>query len=82
MKDLKHYLSLMAILSFGLGFFWLFNFDRQAQMVVTAVVGMLYVLWGIAHHLIKKDLHWRIILEYGIVAILACMVVIFLLWRT
>lgn len=82
MKDLKHYLLLMTILSFGLGFFWLFNFDRQAQMIITAVMGMVYVLWGIGHHSIKKDLHWRIILEYGIVAILASTVVIFLLLRT
>jgi len=81
MKDLKHYLSLMSILSIGFGLFWVFNYNRQAQVGVTLVIAAAYVLWGIIHHSIKKDLHWRIILEYLVVATVASLVVIYLLLR-
>jgi hypothetical protein len=82
MKDLKHYLSLMAILSVGLGLFWMFNFHRMAQIWITIGLGITYVIWGIAYHAIKKELHWRIVWEYIVVAIVACVLVIFLLMRT
>lgn len=82
MKDLKHYLALMAILSIGLGIFLFFNYNRQAQIGVILVMAASYVIWGIVHHGIKKELHLRIILEYISVAVLASIVVIFLLIRT
>jgi len=81
-KDLKHYLSLMAILSIGFGLFWIFNFNRQIQIWITIGLGVAYVLWGVLHHAIKKEFHWRILWEYIVVAILAGVVVIFLLRRT
>jgi len=82
MKDLKHYLSLMAILSIGFGLFWIFNFNRQIQMWITIGLGVVYVLWGIFHHALKKEFHWRIVWEYLVVATIACVVVIFLLMRS
>jgi len=82
MEDLKHYLALMTILSIGFGLFWLFNYNRQAQMGITLVIAAAYVFWGIIHHLIKKDFHWRIILEYLVVASVTSVVVIFLLMRS
>lgn len=81
MEDLKHYLSLMTILSIGFGLFWLFNYNRQAQVGVTLAISAAYVLWGIVHHSIKKDLHWRVILEYLVVAAIASTLVIYLLLR-
>lgn len=81
MKDLKHYLALMAILSIGFGLFWVFNYNRQAQIGVTLVIAAFYVLWGIVHHSVKKDFHWRVILEYLVVATIASLVVIYLLMR-
>jgi len=82
MKDLKHYLSLMAILSIGFGLFWIFNFNRMAQIWITIGLGITYVIWGIIHHAIKKELHWRIIWEYIVVAVIASVIVIFLLMRS
>lgn len=81
MKDLKHYLALMTILSIGLGLFWVFNYNRQAQVGITIVIAVAYVLWGIIHHSIKKNLHWRIALEYLVVASMASVLVIYLLLR-
>lgn len=82
MKDLKHYLSLMAVLSIGFGLFWIFNFNRQIQVWITVGLGIAYVLWGTLHHFLKKEFHWQILWEYIVVATVACVVIIFLLMRT
>lgn len=81
MKDLKHYLSLAVILSFGFGAFWVFNYNRLAQAGVTIALGAVYVLWGLIHHLIRKDFHLRILAEYVAVAVISCVLVVFLLLR-
>lgn len=82
MKDLKHYLALLAILSVGLALFWLFDYNRQVQAGITLVMAAAYVFWGVVHHLVKKDLRWQVILEYVVVAVVASVVLIFLLMRT
>ena len=81
MSDLKHYLLLAAILSVGFGLFLIFSFNRQVQIWITISLGASYVFWGMLHHLIKKDFHWRIVWEYLIVAIMAIVVVTYLLVR-
>lgn len=81
-KDLKHYLALIAFLSIGLALFLVFNFNRQVQMGITLAMAGGYIIWGIIHHSVRKELHPRIILEYVLVAIVASIVVIFLLMRT
>lgn len=81
MKDLKHYLALMAILSVGLGAFLFFSYNHSAQIGIIIALSAAYVVWGIIHHTLKKELHLRIILEYFLVAVLASIVVIFLLLR-
>lgn len=81
-KDLKHYLALIAFLSFGLALFLVFNYNRQIQMGISLVMAGGYIIWGIIHHAIKKELHPKIILEYVLVAIVASVVVLFLLMRT
>ena len=82
MKDLKHYLALLAILSVGFGLYWMFNFNRMAQVGITLALGAIYVLWGMVHHALNKELYLKIILEYLLVASLASIVVIFLLLRS
>ncbi len=81
-KDLKHYMALIAFLSFGLAFFLIFNYNRQVQIGITLVMAAVYVVWGIVHHQVKKEFHLRIILEYVLVAFVASVVMIFLLMRT
>lgn len=78
---MKHYLLLGTILAVGFGAFWFFNFNRMAQVGVTLVMAAAYVLWGIIHHSFRKDLHWRIIVEYLAVALITSVVVIYLLLR-
>lgn len=81
-KELKHYLALIASLSIGLALFLIFNYNRQIQIGITLAMAIIYVVWGIVHHQNKKEFHPRIIFEYIIVAIVASVVMIFLLMRT
>lgn len=81
MKYLKHYLALMAILSVGFGLFWIFNYNRTTQIWITLGLGVAYVIWGIIHHTLRRELYWRIIGEYVVVAALVSLVIIFLLIR-
>ncbi|MGB9706560.1 MAG: hypothetical protein ACPLXP_00590 [Microgenomates group bacterium] len=81
MKEVKHYLGLLAILAVGFGLYWMFNFNRQVQVWITIGMGCVYVLWGMIYHALRRELYLRIILEYLLVAGLACTVVIFLLLR-
>jgi len=80
-KELKHYLALGVILAVGFWLYWAFNFNRQIQVWITVGIGCAYVLWGIIHHALRGELYFRIILEYLLVAGLACTFTIFLLLR-
>jgi len=80
-KDFKHFLALLTLLSLGLALFLFFNYHRQVQIGIVIVLGAAYVLWGIIHHSLKRELNLRIILEYLAVAFLVCIGVIFLLLR-
>ena len=80
-NDLKHYLSLAAMLSLAIGIFWFFNFQRQVQVLVIILTAVAYVLWGIMHHKIKKDLSKSIVAEYLLIATVASLMLITLLFR-
>jgi ABC-type iron transport system FetAB permease component len=78
----KDYLILFSLLVIGFGLFFFFDYHRPAQQLVVILTAMVYVLWGIAHHGLQKDLHPRVVLEYLLVAFLASLVTLFLLSRT
>jgi hypothetical protein len=82
MNDLKHYLALGTILSLGFGLFWYFRYLREVQVVITLLMAGAYVLWGVIHHSIKKDLHWQVVVEYVAVAAVASVPIISLLLRS
>jgi len=81
MKEIKQYLALGVILAVGFWLYWAFNFNRQIQVWITIGMGCAYVLWGIVYHAFRRELYFRIILEYLLVAGLACTFTIFLLLR-
>ena len=53
------------------------NADKQLQ--IGLITALSYALWGVFHHLHEGDLHWKIVLEYGALAILAFAMIWFLL---
>jgi hypothetical protein len=77
----SHYFSLFGILGAGLVAFLIFSYDRTFQISVIAAVSFAYVIWGVIHHYLHKDLYFSVILEYVIVAALGFFIVYSLIFR-
>ena len=80
-ENLIHFLVLLVILDLVVAAFFLFSFNKTYQAAVVVVMGILYVLWGIAHHYLSGDLHLKVILEYILIALLSNLVILSLLFR-
>ena len=65
-----HYLVLASILSGGVVAFF-YAADSSLQLIIGVVTSVAYVLWGIIHHTIQKDLHRRIVVEYILIGTIA-----------
>lgn len=81
-EDLKDYLALLTILSFSLAVFVYFSYDRQLQSAIMVVTALLYVLWGIIHHLSRGSFHFKVLAEYVTIALFASALMLTLLNRT
>jgi hypothetical protein len=69
----RHYITLLSLLAAGLAAIVLFSSDKTFQVVLVWVLSFIYVIWGIIHHWIHKDLHPKIILEYLLIAALGAL---------
>lgn len=81
MKYVLHYLILLFILAFGIFAFFYFQRFPQAQTVSSFLTAVFYVLWGVVHHWLEGDLHFRIILEYTAVSLLGFLILITLITK-
>ena len=81
-KHLPHYFVLFGLLLAGILAFVLFSYDRIFQMVVAVAVAVSYVIWGLVHHYIHRDLYFSAVLEYLAVAVLGLVMVFSLILRT
>lgn len=43
--------------------------ENERQFLIIAVTGTSYAFWGIFHHLYDHDLNWKIVVEYGAIAL-------------
>jgi hypothetical protein len=80
-KNRIYYLVLLTGLVLGLvAFFGLFG---MPNLRIEAVIGLcaFYFFWGVGHHLLEHDLHFKVVLEYFLVASIACIVLLSLIWR-
>ena len=78
-KDLAHYLPLIALFMFVLFAFVFFSYDTLLLGVVSVSAAVFYVLWGIIHHYIHKDLYASVVVEYILVASLGLVIIFSLL---
>jgi len=65
-----HYLSLVLVLSIGALLFALFPHNEAVQFSATLSVAVGYVVWGVIHHHIHRDLTIFIAIEYISIALL------------
>jgi hypothetical protein len=66
-----HYIVLAIILGAGLGAFLYASPDTALQFIVGIVIAVSYVIWGLIHHAIEKDLHQKVVVEYILIAAIA-----------
>jgi len=81
-KHLPHYFVLFGLLLAGILAFVLFSYDQAFQMIVAIAVAISYVIWGLVHHSIHKDLYFSVVLEYLAIAALGLVMVFSLILRT
>lgn len=80
-KHLPHYLTLFGILFAGFTGLVLFSYDKNFQLSIAVAAASAYVAWGIVHHILHKDFHFEIVLEYLAVAILGLTIIFSLIIR-
>lgn len=80
-RDLPHYLTLFGILFAGFIGFTLFSYDKGFQIAVAVAAASAYVIWGIVHHFLHKDLYLEIVFEYIAVAVLGLTILFSLVIR-
>lgn len=80
-KHLAHYFSLTAILASALWGIYSFYYDPVFQTAIAVSLGIAFVMWGITHHHIHGDLHFKIVLEYIATAVLGVAVLLVIIWR-
>ncbi len=81
-KHLPHYLSLLGILFVSFAGLILFSYDKNFQLSIAVSAASAYVSWGVVHHILHKDFHFEIFLEYLAVAILGLTVIFSLIIRS
>ena len=74
-----YYASLIAILAFGFLLVSLAFPNRELQILAAILTTLLYIFWGIIHHLINHDLHTKIVVEYVLIGILGLAMIFFIL---
>jgi len=78
-RSLLDYLLLTALVSIAIILTLYFNGNKLFQQVVVIGLSILYIVWGILHHLKEKTLQTQIILEYVLFGLLGSLIVIGLL---
>ncbi len=79
-RHIQHYLPLLGILLAGAFGVYYFSYDRAFQAAITSAVAAGYVVWGVIHHYLHRDLHLSVIIEYIVVATLGLVIVFSLLF--
>lgn len=80
-QNRNHYLVLFCGLLLGLVCLFSFSGLTAIRTLVGISLCLFYFLWGVGHHYLNHDLHLKIILEYLLVSLLACFILLSLIWR-
>ena len=80
-KYLPHYTPLIGIFLAGILGFVFFSYDRVFQVAISIAIALSYVVWGVIHHLMHKDLYWEVVVEYLVVASLGLIVLFSVIFR-
>lgn len=71
LKNLFYYLSFGIAGALFIILFASFSENRLFQFLVGTAFIVFYILWGIIHHFLEKDLCFKIVVEYILIGLLA-----------
>lgn len=75
------YLILGLAIAGGLISFILLANQSAKQLMVILSMAVFYFVWGVVHHAFKKDLHFKVVLEYLLISLLGLVVFLSLIKR-
>jgi hypothetical protein len=78
-QTIIHFLVLIAILSAGVLTFIVVRPNTTIQLLIGIITAVAYVLWGLIHHTIQKDLHQKIVIEYLLIGAIAIVLLVTML---
>ena len=70
LRHLSHYIVLLTIMMAGLVAMIASGRSTLTHTIILVFISIGYFIWGVVHHLLEKDLHLEIVLEYFIMAFL------------
>lgn len=74
-----HFFVLIIILAVGVFMFLGLRPNTTLQLYVGIATAVGYVLWGLVHHAVKKDLHQKIVVEYLLIGAIAIVLLVTML---
>lgn len=80
-RHLPHYMLLFGILFAGFAGLILFSYDKDFQIAIAIATAVSYVIWGVTHHYLHRDLHLEVFIEYIAVAFLGSTILLSLILR-
>lgn len=78
-RHILHYLILFSILGLGILGFWYFSYNPLFKRGIVLTVAALYLTWGVFHHFLERNLNFKIMIEYTLIAILAATVLLIII---
>jgi len=78
-QSVVHFIVLVAVLSVGVITFLYVRPNATLELYVGIVTAVAYVLWGLIHHAMKKDLHQKIVVEYLLIGAIAIVLLVTML---
>jgi hypothetical protein len=80
-QRLLHFIVLIAILAGGVAAFYYASPNGGLQFIIGIITSVAYVLWGLIHHSMRKDLHKKIVVEYVLMGLIAVILLATILQR-
>lgn len=78
-QSVVHFLTLVIILVVGILTFIAVRPNTTLQLFVGIVTAVAYVLWGLIHHAMQKDLHRKVVVEYLLIGTIAIVLLVTML---
>jgi hypothetical protein len=79
LKHLSHYVVLLTLMLLGLLFFSITGHTPILRIIIIIGLSFFYLLWGVLHHAIEKNLYLEVFLEYLLFSLLGAALTIALI---